>query len=562
MRKLSIVIIGSVLSTMQMHADSINMYGSPDKDNPYKWSDSTNNQPWAGGNPTTDIALWKGTDGSIQAPGYILVDNDYYLNQIKVSGGGGAGSNLNLIFDDTVSSSLSFSNGKEAFNLNSHYLDINLSGKGTVNYDATGISELFTYSNNSNASTFTIGENITVQTKENLLVNGHTTGGVNVVHVNGIVQTKENGYFTTTDYGKKTINIYGAKAEMKYANFAFDATSVNIYDGGKLTATGEIKLRGSANVVSGVNSTITADNLLIGNDNSDASISSGSKLSIGGIANISSIYLYKGNEFVVTEGATLTANYLELSKNVNAGVDTTVGITKTTINGTVNVENGILTQVLANLKVSNTGKLNVANGKIHISYSSTKNQDTFVIESSGNDIKADFYLPMYAGLRVYGDNTWSKSSILVRGDGAYLTVGNNSTLTLESLLWANGKSKDFILTVEEGSTLIIEDFTGSLTYDDSTFMSLGMTTDNSLLDLATFNEKSILFKTIGSDEENAKFLSKVYLNRNEIENLRFSDYDSVAGGYWLTAVTVPEPAEYAMILGALALGLTIYRRRK
>ena len=32
-------------------------------------------------------------------------------------------------------------------------------------------------------------------------------------------------------------------------------------------------------------------------------------------------------------------------------------------------------------------------------------------------------------------------------------------------------------------------------------------------------------------------------------------------GYWLT-VAVPEPAEWAMILGALALGFAIYRRRK
>ena len=31
---------------------------------------------------------------------------------------------------------------------------------------------------------------------------------------------------------------------------------------------------------------------------------------------------------------------------------------------------------------------------------------------------------------------------------------------------------------------------------------------------------------------------------------------------WLAMATVPEPAEWAFILGALALGITIYRRRK
>ena len=40
----------------------------------------------------------------------------------------------------------------------------------------------------------------------------------------------------------------------------------------------------------------------------------------------------------------------------------------------------------------------------------------------------------------------------------------------------------------------------------------------------------------------------------------FKGYD----GYWMTvpALAVPEPAEWAMIFGGIALGLAIYRRRK
>jgi hypothetical protein len=40
--------------------------------------------------------------------------------------------------------------------------------------------------------------------------------------------------------------------------------------------------------------------------------------------------------------------------------------------------------------------------------------------------------------------------------------------------------------------------------------------------------------------------------------------DNVANVWWLSAIapTVPEPAEWAMILGGLALGFAIYRRRK
>ncbi|MBR7106049.1 MAG: PEP-CTERM sorting domain-containing protein, partial [Opitutales bacterium] len=39
-------------------------------------------------------------------------------------------------------------------------------------------------------------------------------------------------------------------------------------------------------------------------------------------------------------------------------------------------------------------------------------------------------------------------------------------------------------------------------------------------------------------------------------------FDATTGGYWLNFAAVPEPAEWAMILGSLALGFAVYRRRK
>ena len=91
------------------------------------------------------------------------------------------------------------------------------------------------------------------------------------------------------------------------------------------------------------------------------------------------------------------------------------------------------------------------------------------------------------------------------------------------------------------------------------FGELGDAISNSL-DIVGFEEKSVLFRAIGTDEENAKFLSKVLIDGAKNDALRFGELDSVAGGYWLT--TVPEPAEWAAIFGAIALGLAVYRRRK
>ena len=45
-------------------------------------------------------------------------------------------------------------------------------------------------------------------------------------------------------------------------------------------------------------------------------------------------------------------------------------------------------------------------------------------------------------------------------------------------------------------------------------------------------------------------------------NLLTGDWSINNGYLWNSALAVPEPAEWAMILGGIALGLAIYRRRK
>ena len=43
-----------------------------------------------------------------------------------------------------------------------------------------------------------------------------------------------------------------------------------------------------------------------------------------------------------------------------------------------------------------------------------------------------------------------------------------------------------------------------------------------------------------------------------------TDYmvEATEGGFYINTVAVPEPAEWAMIFGAIALGFVAYRRRK
>ena len=88
------------------------------------------------------------------------------------------------------------------------------------------------------------------------------------------------------------------------------------------------------------------------------------------------------------------------------------------------------------------------------------------------------------------------------------------------------------------------------------------TSNTATLIINNFTEYSIFFKDIlGWDELESVSLSDTEGNTYTKDDLKWikGNYDGVQG-YWLS--TVPEPATYAAVFGALALALAIYRRRK
>ena len=88
------------------------------------------------------------------------------------------------------------------------------------------------------------------------------------------------------------------------------------------------------------------------------------------------------------------------------------------------------------------------------------------------------------------------------------------------------------------------------------------TVHTATLTIKSFSEFSIFFKDIsGWDEIDSVALSDTEGNTYTKDDLKWiaGKYDGI-DGYWLS--TVPEPATYAAVFGALALSLAIYRRRK
>ena len=112
-----------------------------------------------------------------------------------------------------------------------------------------------------------------------------------------------------------------------------------------------------------------------------------------------------------------------------------------------------------------------------------------------------------------------------------LDIATGKTLTLGSVALASG--------VDEGIVALILG-------DNIERGMLKITDMDNILATYAGNNKIVFTDSLGSD-------------RIIGENLFLENVD---GDYWVYTVAVPEPAEWAMILGALALGFVAYRRRK
>lgn len=83
---------------------------------------------------------------------------------------------------------------------------------------------------------------------------------------------------------------------------------------------------------------------------------------------------------------------------------------------------------------------------------------------------------------------------------------------------------------------------------------------SALWDFDSWDDSKAVFTITNADKTKEFAVSFVDDKGNKLDGLSFS---KVEGGYLLTGMTsVPEPAEWAVILGSLALGLALYQRRK
>ncbi|MBR7105784.1 MAG: PEP-CTERM sorting domain-containing protein, partial [Opitutales bacterium] len=193
------------------------------------------------------------------------------------------------------------------------------------------------------------------------------------------------------------------------------------------------------------------------------------------------------------------------------------------------------------------------------------NSDSVLTIKEGAKIEAEFIHTIknvrieLKGTEVLRNSSGTSSAGLLLNNGSTPTIYVSETNTIRTVSMNDGANT---INLELG-------FTG--TEDFIAFNDIYSTNTSTNVDVI-FNVKNFENNRIkiqlSTNSLNSGLLSgNVLLNTfNETSgNYESADVNLVATGvsgvYWLN-VAVPEPAEWAMILGSLALGFAMYRRRK
>lgn len=210
----------------------------------------------------------------------------------------------------------------------------------------------------------------------------------------------------------------------------------------------------------------------------------------------------------------------------------------------------------------------------------------YLIQESGNARfirSATFYngsnLIMNGDITLYNKNITdfnnSASTSLIINDGANVSFSGNLYMQNARLMLKkeNALGTDAKIFLNSNSTKALLDLDASQEFDTIT-----ANTKTLEIDLA----QNVVLNASFVSENNGRFIVFNFTdNQIKLKNATdISDVNTIFQAYsssdmsqkinslyitsdgWLAMATVPEPAEWAFILGALALGITIYRRRK
>ena len=353
-----------------------------------------------------------------------------------------------------------------------------------------------------------------------------------------------NGAFKTTHSGTSTFNV-AKDAELTTTGDLYLQRGVTATIDGKINCGGEFLFNkdGTGDLSVAIGSTAEITTQRFRTRSLPLILTSGAKLTINNNSSNHS-YVNAGNGSIIEKGATLIINTSD--KNIQSIVNHAALTIKgtaiidggkwiTTAQGGIVIDSDDVTIRNTNIAIGNNGDL--YGGKLQINQGRTFNaQDSALLISK--QVNPD-------------------SITETRPEGkkieALLYLVKNSTTSFKGLaFYQTDADLTLTITLEEGAKLILTDLINNGGMD-----SYGTLDNNDSIIINNFAENAIAIKNYNSVIDDA-VLEKIEVDG--IDQLFWIKGEN--GYYWLSATAVPEPAEWAMILGSLALGFAIYRRRK
>ena len=518
------------------------------------------------------------------------MDGQYAFQSFIVSGGGGSFTDLNMAFEDGASLTFSFGEGI-GFNNYAIAMDLSVKNGGSAAINLTNGWTLTlpadTGRSGSTAS-IKIGKGITVKSSKAATVIGKdantvfTVDGVmNVTGASSFTSGINNFNGTYTTSGDSTfdgglVNVNGEYTTTR--NILKGGVSMNV--AGELYAESSTQVQNSSLTIE-KGATYTTSYLELTPDNEYATTAS--NLVVNGTLNVNGYFFVSkhGNitpTVTIGEGAVINA---QTFRSRVAPITLTKDSVMTLYNhsderetfasaGLFTIQNGATLYIITDsatcaagknyngIVLDRGGKFAIRGGKYFalgdnaMTLNDVLDIDTQFAFGKNTDTNA-------GSLIVKTDNTWTKTVFLVsksynngKPSNTYgkITIADNVSLTARGIAFATDEAAQFEINLGNGSVLTFDEF---IITDIADY---GLIEGDKIV-INGFAEKSVAINKHNSLADDA--LAYLQISGVDTSKLEWA-LDATTGKYWLTAV--PEPAEWAAIFGAIALGLALYRRRK
>ena len=340
-----------------------------------------------------------------------------------------------------------------------------------------------------------------------------------------------------------TLSSYGGVVNVN--NLVMTGGKLDLGSNAILNITGDSSITGAftqniqtcqINITGGTLSYDTATSLKLVNENAKFNVKNGAKILATNQFDIS------GNgTFTLEKGAKLTAPSLKITSKVNFNGE--VVSTKESGSNFYSTEIGSAGTVIFGEGGSLTAN---ANGRIAL-------YGTLVVGSGTDSITTSQIV------------FWSRSNSLeVNSKNAFVTVDGAHQTLINIPNEAQATIK--VSETNEFGTVIFQSDGNNKVRMNLTLDFDGAEDFVSFTDITYNNAVRIYVKNFENNRIKLGKISNIesILELYDLDSEKAINYQWVAtdGGYWLNFAAVPEPAEWAMILGSLALGFAVYRRRK